>query len=179
MQVRPATHAPPRLRPRSPALLPAEFRQRHLASRHQRIRRLRPGHHPRHQPPRRESRRPLGPPDFHHRRTRLQPAVPALRAKFPSSPTTSPRAPDSPTPSATSVPSSSAPDTASSSSAFPRSTTRSSRPKTASPTPASFSTTTNYYDHQVFPTYPNPLVSCPLYAANCALPCGIHPGRHQ
>ncbi|SPF49505.1 conserved exported hypothetical protein [Candidatus Sulfotelmatobacter kueseliae] len=35
---------------------------------------------------------------------------------------------------------------------------------------------TNYYDHQVFPTYPNPLVSCPLSAANCSLPAGFTQG---
>jgi hypothetical protein len=34
----------------------------------------------------------------------------------------------------------------------------------------------NYYDRQVFPSYPNPLVSCPLYAANCALPAGFTQG---
>ena len=34
----------------------------------------------------------------------------------------------------------------------------------------------NYYDHQVFPSYPNPLVSCPLNAANCALPAGFTQG---
>ncbi len=28
----------------------------------------------------------------------------------------------------------------------------------------------NYYDHQVFPQYPNPLVNCPLMAISCALP---------
>jgi Carboxypeptidase regulatory-like domain/TonB dependent receptor-like, beta-barrel len=33
-----------------------------------------------------------------------------------------------------------------------------------------------YFDRQVFPTYPNPLVSCPLYAANCALPAGFTQG---
>jgi hypothetical protein len=33
-----------------------------------------------------------------------------------------------------------------------------------------------YYDRQVFPSYPNPLVSCPLYAANCALPVGFSKG---
>src|SRR5579864_2795660 len=39
---------------------------------------------------------------------------------------------------------------------------------------------TNYYDNQVFPTYPNPLVSCPLYAANCMLPDGFTEGvTHQ
>jgi hypothetical protein len=35
---------------------------------------------------------------------------------------------------------------------------------------------THFFDHQVFPTYPNPLVSCPLYAANCALPAGFTQG---
>ncbi len=39
-----------------------------------------------------------------------------------------------------------------------------------------FLNNTNYYDHQVFPTYPNPLVSCPLYAANCSLPAGFTQG---
>ncbi len=39
-----------------------------------------------------------------------------------------------------------------------------------------FLNNTNYYDRQVFPTYPNPLVSCPLYAANCALPTGFTQG---
>ncbi len=34
----------------------------------------------------------------------------------------------------------------------------------------------DYYDHQVFPSYPNPLVSCPLYAANCSLPPGFTQG---
>src|SRR5579872_304128 len=33
-----------------------------------------------------------------------------------------------------------------------------------------FLNNTDYYDRQVFPSYPNPLVSCPLYAANCELP---------
>jgi Carboxypeptidase regulatory-like domain/TonB dependent receptor len=31
----------------------------------------------------------------------------------------------------------------------------------------------NYYDHQVFPQYPNPLVNCSLTAANCALPASL------
>jgi hypothetical protein len=35
---------------------------------------------------------------------------------------------------------------------------------------------TNYYDHQVFPTYPNALVSCPLSAASCSLPAGFTQG---
>jgi len=34
----------------------------------------------------------------------------------------------------------------------------------------------DYYDHQVFPTYPNALAQCPLYAANCALPAGFTQG---
>jgi hypothetical protein len=39
-----------------------------------------------------------------------------------------------------------------------------------------FLNNTRYWDHQVFPTYPNPLVSCPLYAANCVLPDGFTQG---
>jgi len=39
-----------------------------------------------------------------------------------------------------------------------------------------FLNNTKYYDHRVFPAYPNPLVSCPLYAANCALPAGFTEG---
>ena len=39
-----------------------------------------------------------------------------------------------------------------------------------------FLNNTNYYDNQVFPTYPNPLVSCPLYSANCNLPAGFTQG---
>ncbi len=39
-----------------------------------------------------------------------------------------------------------------------------------------FLNNTDYYDNQVFPSYPNPLVSCPLYAANCALPTGFTQG---
>ncbi len=39
-----------------------------------------------------------------------------------------------------------------------------------------FLNNTNYYDHQIFPTYPNPLVNCPLYAANCSLPAGFTQG---
>jgi len=34
----------------------------------------------------------------------------------------------------------------------------------------------DYYDHQVFPSYPNALVSCPLDAANCTLPEGFTQG---
>jgi len=39
-----------------------------------------------------------------------------------------------------------------------------------------FLNNSNYYDHQVFPTYPNALVSCPLYSATCALPTGFTQG---
>jgi len=39
-----------------------------------------------------------------------------------------------------------------------------------------FLNNTKYFDRQVFPTYPNPLVNCPLYAANCALPAGFTQG---
>ncbi len=39
-----------------------------------------------------------------------------------------------------------------------------------------FLNNSNYYDRQVFPSYPNPLVSCPLYAASCALPAGFTQG---
>ncbi|HEY3619926.1 MAG TPA: TonB-dependent receptor, partial [Candidatus Sulfotelmatobacter sp.] len=38
-----------------------------------------------------------------------------------------------------------------------------------------FLNNSNYYDHQVFPSYPNALVSCPL-DANCALPAGFNQG---
>ncbi len=34
----------------------------------------------------------------------------------------------------------------------------------------------NYYDRQVFPQYPNPLVACPMYSAKCALPDGFSQG---
>ncbi len=39
-----------------------------------------------------------------------------------------------------------------------------------------FLNNSNYYDHQVFPTYPNPLVSCPLSAPVCNLPSGFTQG---
>ncbi len=39
-----------------------------------------------------------------------------------------------------------------------------------------FLNNTDYYDHQVFPTYPNPLVTCPLVAASCSLPAGFSQG---
>ncbi|MFZ0770905.1 MAG: TonB-dependent receptor [Candidatus Sulfotelmatobacter sp.] len=34
----------------------------------------------------------------------------------------------------------------------------------------------NYYNHQVFPIYPNPLVTCPLNNASCSLPAGFTQG---
>jgi hypothetical protein len=39
-----------------------------------------------------------------------------------------------------------------------------------------FLNTSNYYDHQVFPVYPNPLVTCPLTNALCSLPAGFTEG---
>ncbi len=39
-----------------------------------------------------------------------------------------------------------------------------------------FLNNTNYYDHQVFPAYPNPLVSCPQTAASCLPPAGFMQG---
>jgi len=39
-----------------------------------------------------------------------------------------------------------------------------------------FLNNSNYYDHQVFPSYPNPLVNCALYGASCALPAGFTQG---
>jgi len=39
-----------------------------------------------------------------------------------------------------------------------------------------FLNNTQYWDHQVFPTYPNALVSCPPFAENCALPNGFTQG---
>jgi hypothetical protein len=39
-----------------------------------------------------------------------------------------------------------------------------------------FLNNTNYYDHQLFPVYPNPLVTCPLTSASCALPTGFTEG---
>jgi hypothetical protein len=39
-----------------------------------------------------------------------------------------------------------------------------------------FLNNTNYYNRQAFPTYPNPLVSCSLTAAACALPSGFIQG---
>ena len=39
-----------------------------------------------------------------------------------------------------------------------------------------FLDTANYYDHQVFPTYPNPLVPCSLTGSSCNLPTGFTQG---
>ena len=39
-----------------------------------------------------------------------------------------------------------------------------------------FLNNTNYYDHQVFPAYPNAFVSCPVYSTACALPAGFTEG---
>jgi Carboxypeptidase regulatory-like domain/TonB dependent receptor len=40
-----------------------------------------------------------------------------------------------------------------------------------------FLNNTNYYDHQAFPTYPNPLVACPLTSSSsCNLPTGFTQG---
>jgi hypothetical protein len=39
-----------------------------------------------------------------------------------------------------------------------------------------FLNNSDYYDHQVFPTYPNPLVSCPVVSASCNLPAGFTQG---
>jgi hypothetical protein len=39
-----------------------------------------------------------------------------------------------------------------------------------------FLNNSNYYDHQVFPTYPNPLVTCPLTSPSCSLPAGFTQG---
>ena len=39
-----------------------------------------------------------------------------------------------------------------------------------------FLNTSNYYDHQVFPTNPNPQVTCPLTSSSCRLPTGFTQG---
>jgi hypothetical protein len=39
-----------------------------------------------------------------------------------------------------------------------------------------FLNNSHYYDHQVFPTFPNPLVACPLMSAACSLPVGFTQG---
>jgi len=37
-----------------------------------------------------------------------------------------------------------------------------------------FLNNTNYYDHQIFPQYPNPLINCPLTATACAAPSSLN-----
>jgi hypothetical protein len=39
-----------------------------------------------------------------------------------------------------------------------------------------FLNNSNYYDRQVFPTYPNPLVNCPVMSTSCSLPAGFTQG---
>jgi len=39
-----------------------------------------------------------------------------------------------------------------------------------------FLNNSNYYDHLVFPTYPNPLAACALTASSCNLPAGFTEG---
>jgi Carboxypeptidase regulatory-like domain/TonB dependent receptor len=39
-----------------------------------------------------------------------------------------------------------------------------------------FLNNSNYYNHQVFPTHPNPLVACPVMSASCSLPVGFTQG---
>ena len=39
-----------------------------------------------------------------------------------------------------------------------------------------FLNNTDYYDHQFFPSYPNPLVACPLTFRTCSLPAGFTEG---
>ncbi len=39
-----------------------------------------------------------------------------------------------------------------------------------------FLNNSHYYDQQVFPTYPNPLVACPVMSASCSLPAGFTQG---
>jgi hypothetical protein len=39
-----------------------------------------------------------------------------------------------------------------------------------------FLNNSNYYNHQVFPTYPNPLLTCPLTSPSCSLPAGFNQG---
>jgi hypothetical protein len=42
-----------------------------------------------------------------------------------------------------------------------------------------FLNNSNFYDHQVFPTYPNPLASCGVTATSCSLPAGFTQGVTQ
>ncbi|MGA7221001.1 MAG: TonB-dependent receptor [Candidatus Sulfotelmatobacter sp.] len=39
-----------------------------------------------------------------------------------------------------------------------------------------FLNNSNYYDHLLFPTYPNPLVNCPVVNVSCTLPAGFTDG---
>lgn len=39
-----------------------------------------------------------------------------------------------------------------------------------------FLNNSDYYDHQVFPSYPNPLVNCPVMSTACTLPAGFSQG---
>ncbi len=39
-----------------------------------------------------------------------------------------------------------------------------------------FLNNSNYYDHLLFPTYPNPLVNCPVVNVSCTLPSGLTDG---
>lgn len=42
-----------------------------------------------------------------------------------------------------------------------------------------FLNNTEYYDHQVFPTYPNPRVGVPALCGELCAACGIHPGSDE
>ena len=61
-------------------------------------------------------------------------------------------------------------DTAGSTLAFRKFTLPPSPLITVSPPANLFLENSNYYDHQVFPQYPNALVNCPLTATSCTLP---------
>ena len=161
MEVRARTDAAARLRSRDPALLSAEFRQRYFPSQHQRIRRFRAGHDPRHRPSRRQSGRTLGFANFYDRGLLSNPLFPPS-GKVPFQPYNfAPRA----------------------GFAYSFGKTRplvvragygiffvripqiyNSVMQTENGITDSqvFLNNTDYYDHQVFPSYPNPLVSCPL-----------------
>ena len=100
--LRPEAHAPARLRAPGPALLHPEFRLCGHPSRHQRVRRLRAGHDPRHRPPRPEPGRPLRPADFTTKDLVSNPLWP-MSGKVRVKTAMSRRASDSPTRSETSV----------------------------------------------------------------------------
>src|SRR5690349_5518059 len=65
------------VRARGAALLRAEFRERQLASGHQRVRGIRAGYDSGHQPAGVESGRALGLADVHHERIDLEPVISA------------------------------------------------------------------------------------------------------